>query len=163
MSITRSPAALNGVQQAAAEAAARAEAAAEAAAQAAAQAARAAEQQAAADAEHDERMRLIAQRSDASDAFAELSAAAASFGEVQVLEVAPPAVETVGEEEEPAAEADEPPLGYAPHDTDMASLFRELSSLGKEDEPPPPPVRAAGPPRPPASAPAKRKKGLFGR
>jgi hypothetical protein len=50
-------------------------------------------------------------------------------------------------------------------ETDMASLFRELSSLGKEDEPAaPPPPRPA--PRPAGGAPAaaqKKKKGLFGR
>ena len=62
-------------------------------------------------------------------------------------------------------EADEPPMPvYASADTDMASLFRELSSLGMEDAPEPPPTRPAGSaPRPVTPPPAKKKKGLFGR
>ena len=47
----------------------------------------------------------------------------------------------------------------------MASLFRELSSLGVEDDPSGPraPIRPV-PPRPaPSSAKDKKKKGLFGR
>jgi len=60
---------------------------------------------------------------------------------------------------------DEPPMSYIHHDTDTASLLRELSSLGLDDDPPPPPVRPPSPsaPRPVATAPAKKKKGLFGR
>jgi hypothetical protein len=46
----------------------------------------------------------------------------------------------------------------------MASLFRELSSLGMDDAPEPPPTRPANtPPRPAPAPPAKKKKGLFGR
>lgn len=49
--------------------------------------------------------------------------------------------------------------------TDTASLLRELSSLGFEDEPSgPSPMRPApSGPRPVPAAPAKKKKGLFGR
>ena len=49
--------------------------------------------------------------------------------------------------------------------TDTASLLRELSSLGFEDEPSgPPPMRPApSAPRPVQATPAKKKKGLFGR
>ncbi|MDQ1464849.1 MAG: hypothetical protein QOC73_1790, partial [Actinomycetota bacterium] len=52
---------------------------------------------------------------------------------------------------------------------DTASLLRELSSLGFEDEPPPPsgprPAQGAGPatPRPPTTSAPKKKRGLFGR
>ena len=56
---------------------------------------------------------------------------------------------------------------YGTHDTDMASLMRELSSLGLEDEPTPPPSQrpTPSPQRPAASAAAgpKKRKGLFGR
>ncbi|MGH8888423.1 MAG: hypothetical protein ACRDV3_01525 [Acidothermaceae bacterium] len=49
--------------------------------------------------------------------------------------------------------------------TDTASLLRELSSLGFEDEPPGPSPMRPGPsaPRPVPATPAKKKKGLFGR
>jgi hypothetical protein len=49
--------------------------------------------------------------------------------------------------------------------TDTASLLRELSSLGFEDEPSGPPPMRPGPsaPRPVQAAPTKKKKGLFGR
>jgi hypothetical protein len=47
--------------------------------------------------------------------------------------------------------------------TDTASLLRELSSLGFDDEPPSPPIRPpASAPRPVTTAP-KKKRGLFGR
>jgi hypothetical protein len=64
-------------------------------------------------------------------------------------------------EEEPEPE----PASLGPAaDTDMASLFRELSSLGMEDEPAaaPPTRPAPRPANPPAGQP-KKKKGLFGR
>jgi len=67
---------------------------------------------------------------------------------------------------EATADFDDSPMPvYPPADTDMASLFRELSSLGMEDEPTPPPVAPRPTPRPvtPAPAQAKKKKGLFGR
>ncbi len=54
-------------------------------------------------------------------------------------------------------------------DNDTASLLRELSSLGLDDEsrsaPPLPPARPSTPPRqaPPAGKDAKKRKGLFGR
>ncbi len=74
---------------------------------------------------------------------------------MQVLEVEAPAYEDEEEDLRPA---------YAQPDTDMASLFRELSSLGMDDAPEPPPTRPAGQaPKPVAAAPAKKKKGLFGR
>jgi hypothetical protein len=49
--------------------------------------------------------------------------------------------------------------------TDTASLLRELSSLGFEDEPSnPPPVRPApSAPRPVSASAPKKKRGLFGR
>jgi hypothetical protein len=87
----------------------------------------------------------------------ELSTAASS---------APSAGEPARAEPEPAVEpaagpkqqADEP---YARADTDMASLLRELSSLGLEDVPAP--VQSRPPTPPPAPQPvAKKKKGLFG-
>jgi hypothetical protein len=123
------------------------------------------EQQERSDAEHAEMARLAAQRSDASSAFAELSATAASASDV--LEVVPALDDVLVVEDE---REEEPAPNYRSADTDMASLFRELSSLGLDDEPPPPPSRpspSAG--RPPAAAPpvkaaaAKKKKGLFGR
>ena len=135
------------------QAAAAAEAEALAAEQAAADAHAAV--QAKADVEDEENSRLAAQRAGASDAFAELSATAASSSDVLVqAEEDPTEVEEILE---PA---------YKEPDTDMASLFRELSSLGMDDEPAPAPARPApNPARPPAAAPAasKKKKGLFGR
>ena len=144
------------LRQAAAEQAA-AEEAAHAATAAEGEAAKLSAEQAAAEAEHEEQVRANAQRASASDAFAELSASAASAHDVQVLEVDAPA-------DEPEDQVEEAPLPtYGSADTDMASLFRELSSLGMDDEPPPAPARpAASPPRAPA-APVKKKKGLFGR
>ena len=61
---------------------------------------------------------------------------------------------------------DDPYQPYVQNDTDTAALLRELSSLGLDDDPPPPPPTRpanAGPARPVATAPAKKKKGLFGR
>jgi hypothetical protein len=104
--------------------------------------------------EDEERARTAEQRLHASEAFAELSATAASAGDTLVAE-AP--VETEVEEPEEA-----PMPHYAPADTDMASLFRELSSLGMDDDPAPAvPPRPA--PRPAAAREPKKKKGLFGR
>ncbi len=99
---------------------------------------------------------LAEQRAGASSAFAELSATAATSTAVLEPDVSEP---VDAEPDEDAAV----PL-YRPADTDMASLFRELSSLGMEDEPAPAPLRATPPSRPPvAGTPAKKKKGLFGR
>jgi hypothetical protein len=122
------------------------------------------EAQALADAQLEEQTRAATQRTAASAAFAELSAAAAS------APVAAPVAPTQVVAEEPAhvttaveQELDAPAASMSPGaDTDMASLFRELSSLGQEDEPAPatprPPARTS-----PAAAQAKKKKGLFGR
>ena len=99
---------------------------------------------------------LAEQRAGASSAFAELSATAASSAQVLATAFSEPI----------AAEPDDdaPAMPYRPADTDMASLFRELSSLGMDDEPAPAPLRAAPTPRAPmAGTPAKKKKGLFGR
>jgi hypothetical protein len=53
---------------------------------------------------------------------------------------------------------------YAAPDTDTASLLRELSSLGLDDDPPPPPPSRPARPTPPRPVTApKKKKGLFGR
>ncbi|MDQ3503889.1 MAG: hypothetical protein M3486_09835, partial [Actinomycetota bacterium] len=61
---------------------------------------------------------------------------------------------------------DEPMPSYGGYDTDTASLLRELSSLGLDDEPPPAaasrPARPAAP-RPASLAAQKKRKGLFGR
>ena len=61
---------------------------------------------------------------------------------------------------------DDEPLPSYDRDTDTAALLRELGSLGLDDEPSTPaptrPARPATPPRP-VAAPAKKKKGLFGR
>lgn len=89
------------------------------------------------------------------EAFAELSASASLLIPEPVASV-PAAVEY----------DDEPIPMYGSSDTDTASLLRELSSLGLEDDPPPVPVTRprATPPRPVTSAAAKpKKKGLFGR
>ncbi|MCU1623104.1 MAG: hypothetical protein JWL79_1949 [Frankiales bacterium] len=112
-------------------------------------------------AEAEEQARSSQQRLHTADAFAELSAAAATAGDTLIAPV-----ETVVQVEENVEdEIEEAPLRtYPPADTDMASLFRELSSLGHEDEPPAP----TGPSRSPSKAahPAAgkpKKKGLFGR
>jgi len=86
-------------------------------------------------------------------AFAELSASAA----VTVAEPAQAAA--------PVMELDDEPMPSYHQDTDTAALMRELSSLGLDDDPPPPPpTRPARPATPrPVAAPAKKKKGLFGR
>jgi hypothetical protein len=47
--------------------------------------------------------------------------------------------------------------------TDTASLLRELSSLGFEDEPSSPPIRPPVSARPVTAAAPKKKRGLFGR
>ncbi|MDX6218189.1 MAG: hypothetical protein QOG99_3773 [Frankiales bacterium] len=120
-----------------------------------------AEEEARLAAEAEEQARSSQQRLHTADAFAELSAAAATAGDTMVAPI-----ETVVQiEEHVEDEIEEAPLRtYPPADTDMASLFRELSSLGHEDEPPAP----TGPSRPPSKAahPAAskpKKKGLFGR
>ena len=92
-------------------------------------------------------------------AFAELSASASLHVPepvpVMAASVAPPQQQW----------DDEPRPSYASHDTDTASLLRELSSLGLDDDVAPP-----APPRPPrpvaprsVAPPPKKKKGLFGR
>ena len=90
---------------------------------------------------------------------AELSATANSAPDVHPAEP----VETDspdGPPVAPAAEAARP--AWASHDNDTASLMRELSSLGLEDEPAPP--APAPRPQPVSRAPApKKRKGLFGR
>jgi hypothetical protein len=112
-------------------------------------------------AEAEEQARSSQQRLHTADAFAELSAAAATAGDTLIAPV-----ETVVQiEEHVEDQLDEAPLRtYPPADTDMASLFRELSSLGHEDEPPAPtgPSRPAAKAAHPAAAKPK-KKGLFGR
>ncbi len=118
-----------------------------------------AEQIAQADAEADEQARMLAQRAESASAFAELSATATS---------APDAAPDPGPDPVPAREWDDAPMSsYGTHDTDMASLMRELSSLGLEDEPTPPPSQrpTPSPQRPAVSAAAsqKKRKGLFGR
>jgi Domain of unknown function (DUF4388) len=77
---------------------------------------------------------------------------------------------TPAEPENTASEAAEPtsdlPEPIVQRDlTDTASLLRELSSLGFEDEPASsgPARPAPSPPRPVQAAPPKKKKGLFGR
>jgi hypothetical protein len=121
------------------------------------------EAQTAADAELVAQAEEAAQRTAASSVFAELSATAASAVPTVEPDVvnghAAPAQIDLEEPEEP-----EEPAGLSPAaDTDMASLFRELSSLGMEDEPPAP--TSARPPSRPAAPTAqqKKKKGLFGR
>ena len=131
----------------------------------AAQEARAAAEQAerdraearAAEASEDAALAMLAeQRAGASSAFAELSATAATSTAVLEPDVSEPV------DAEPDEDAAVTP--YRPADTDMASLFRELSSLGMDDEPAPAPLRATPTPRSPvAGTPAKKKKGLFGR
>ena len=76
-----------------------------------------------------------------------------------------PAPEPVAE---PAAAADQYAAPTRPRDSDTASLLRELSSLGFDDDAPPSPQAPrppAAPPRPPARPPEppKKRKGLFGR
>ena len=118
-----------------------------------------AERIARADAEADEHARLIVQRAESASAFAELSATATS---------APVAITDTGPTPLPAREWDDAPMSsYGTHDTDMASLMRELSSLGLEDEPAPAPSQR---PTPSTQRPAagtatgqKKRKGLFGR
>ncbi|MCU1603122.1 MAG: hypothetical protein JWO22_3831, partial [Frankiales bacterium] len=135
---------------------------------AAAEAARLAEETAQAerrDAEEVEQSRTSEQRLHAADAFAELSATAATAGDTLVAEA--PAATTVEDDLLDDDVDDSPMPTYPPADTDMASLFRELSSLGLEDEP------TGGPPAPPAPRPKPsgssaaagkpKKKGLFGR
>ncbi len=107
---------------------------------------------------------LAEQRAGASSAFAELSATAASstHSSTQSSTHAPARAfnEPLGAE----PDDDDPVAPYRPADTDMASLFRELSSLGMDDEPAPAPMRPAPTPRTPmAGTPGKKKKGLFGR
>ena len=111
----------------------------------------------AAEASEDAALAMLAeQRAGASSAFAELSATAATSTAVLELDVSDPV------DAEPDEDAAVTP--YRPADTDMASLFRELSSLGMDDEPAPAPLRATPTPRSPvAGTPAKKKKGLFGR
>ena len=59
---------------------------------------------------------------------------------------------------------DEPERLYAALDTDTASLLRELSSLGLDDERPHAPAGRPLAPRPVSALPSqKKKKGLFGR
>ncbi len=68
--------------------------------------------------------------------------------------------------ESPAAvlhDDDDDPAPWRDSDTDTASLLRELSSLGLDDDAPQPVLRAAGPVRPVSAEPAKKRKGLFGR
>ena len=111
----------------------------------------------AAEASEDAALAMLAeQRAGASSAFAELSATAATSTAVLEPDVSEPV------DAEPDEDAAVTP--YRPSDTDMASLFRELSSLGMDDEPAPAPLRATPTPRSPvAGTPAKKKKGLFGR
>ena len=111
----------------------------------------------AAEASEDAALAMLAeQRARASSAFAELSATAATSTAVLEPDVSEPV------DAEPDEDAAVTP--YRPADTDMASLFRELSSLGMDDEPAPAPLRATPTPRSPvAGTPAKKKKGLFGR
>jgi hypothetical protein len=90
----------------------------------------------------------------------------AMLREISATSALPPAEPAAEPEpsEEPA-EAKEGPY-YAQADTDMASLLRELSSLGFGDEtppPPPPPPVSRPAPAPPAAVEKKKRKGLFGR
>ena len=118
---------------------------------AAAEAARAAE-------EHAEQARSAEQRMHAADAFAELSASAALTGDTLVAQA------PVDVEDDLDDDFDEAPLPtYPPADTDMASLFRELSSLGMEDEPAGPVAPLRPPSRPNPASTKQKKKGLFGR
>ena len=115
--------------------------------------------------EEAEQSRSVEERLHAADAFAELSATAATAGDTLVAE-AP--VHTDLEDDDLDEDLDEGPLPtYPPADTDMASLFRELSSLGLEDEPssssPAPPAPRPRPSGTPAAAGKHKKKGLFGR
>jgi len=98
-------------------------------------------------------------------AFAELSASAS----MDVADIRPAARGAVADaadpEPAPSSWDDEPVPFFSPADTDTASLLRELSSLGLDDDPPSStPTRPARPPstRPVAETPKKRK-GLFGR
>jgi hypothetical protein len=115
----------------------------------------------AADAEFEEQQRVAAQRAAAGSAFAELSATAASSSPVLEVEVA--AAQEGDDAHDAPEEPDLPVVSYRGNDTDMASLFRELSSLGMEDAPEPPAPRPAAPRPAPAAPAAKKKKGLFGR
>ena len=116
------------------------------------------EAQARADEDLAEQARVAAQRSDARSAFAELSAAAA------LVELSEPEAAPDPEPEPAPARSYEPVYAGQAADTDMASLFRELSSLGMEDEPAPvTPARPPARPAAPAGAQSKKKKGLFGR
>jgi hypothetical protein len=113
-----------------------------------------------AEAEAAEQARTAEQRVHAADVFAELSASAALSGDTLVAQA------PVDTDEDVDDEIDDTPLPtYPPADTDMASLFRELSSLGMEDEPTGPTVPTRPAPRPsmPANGGKQKKKGLFGR
>ncbi|MCW2707899.1 MAG: hypothetical protein JWM22_1741 [Frankiales bacterium] len=112
-------------------------------------------------AEAEEQSRSVEQRAHAADVFAELSATAASAGDTLVETVVEASLET----HQDVDEIDDRPLPtYPPADTDMASLFRELSSLGLDDEPSAPSPSRPAPRATPPAAPAKqKKKGLFGR
>lgn len=94
-------------------------------------------------------------REAVASAKAELSATASSAPDVQPLAADAPDGPPVAPSAEAARRA------WAPHETDTASLMRELSSLGLEDEP----ALPASAPRPqPVTVPAqKKRKGLFGR
>ena len=98
-------------------------------------------------------------REAVASAKAELSATASSAPDVHpapLHEAGPPDEPPVA----PAAETSRP--AWAPHENDTASLMRELSSLGLEDESAAP--APAPRPQPVVRAPApKKRKGLFGR
>jgi len=98
-------------------------------------------------------------------AFAELSASA-SMDVADTRPAARPAIADASDPEPtPSSWDDEPVPFFTPGDTDTASLLRELSSLGLDDDAPTStPTRPTRPPstRPVTEAPKKRK-GLFGR
>jgi hypothetical protein len=92
----------------------------------------------------------------------------AMLREIGATSALPPAEAPDEPEPEQAEEPEQAQQGpyYAQSDTDMASLLRELSSLGFGDEtpPPPPPPPASRPaPAQPAPVEKKKRKGLFGR
>ena len=153
----------------------------------------AAEEAARAEAERLEAERLEAERVAAEEA-ARTAQLVATQAAAQAAMQAPPAIDpshlasanamlaefsrsgatTLHPSEDAAPEpADEEPTSTLPEPivqrdlTDTASLLRELSSLGFEDDGPSggPPARPATPPRPVSApaAPPKKKKGLFGR
>ncbi len=104
-------------------------------------------------------------------ALAELSAAA-SMDVAEPAKVGPTPVDVDASGGEfadtsfDATDSDEPMPSYGGYDTDTASLLRELSSLGLDDEPPPAPMSRPArtpPPRPSTIAAQKKRKGLFGR